>query len=669
MVATLEDMHIEKMIVNNFRCFGPKGATIEFEQGLTAFIGANGSGKTAAIQALGRMFGTSRVQRDVTRQDFHLTPERPKRPKRPESQSDAKLWIEVYFRFPELENDSQEAKNVPQFFNHYSVEEPGAPPFARLRLEATWTDDGTPEGAIDQDLRWIRSADHFVWEDCPRVNAAERSFFQFVYVSAGRDAAAQVSALLRGRLWKAAQWSPKFREQTTEFAEKIQSHFIKEGVTSFINTRISKRWQELNAADTDTNPKLRLVEGQFEQLIRKVEFAFEPDEAGRERPLAELSDGQRALFCIALTAATLEIENEVFLMPDAGASFRQEKLKRSYLTILAIEEPENNLAPFLLSRIVNQALEIAKLSHAQVMLSSHSPAIMSRIEPGQVRYFRQHSTQRNSVVRRINLPAEPAEANRYVRLAIRAHPELYFARIVVLCEGDSERVILPRLAAAMGYDLDPSFVSIVPLGGRFPQHIWRLLDDLEIPYVTLLDLDLGRKHGGAAVIRNQLKILKSLAKPSPRRKRVVASACDAKVLTNQDLMKKGHEHPCIRLTTNNRIYFSFPLDIDFSMFRAFPAVYKKTSAASRKPATDAANIKRVKRNTLKTKAAPELYEQKFDEAFLWYSRLFLNKSKPATHLNALAQLSDEDLKKHAPPVLKDLIEFAASKVNASKRGQ
>ncbi|WP_312841738.1 ATP-dependent endonuclease [Sinorhizobium psoraleae] len=68
-----------------------------------------------------------------------------------------------------------------------------------------------------------------------------------------------------------------------------------------------------------------------------------------------------------------------------------------------------------------------------------------------------------------------------MREAVRTYPELYFARFVVLGEGASEEVVLPRLAEAMGLDIDRSFVAVVPLGGRHVNHLWRLLTDLDIP--------------------------------------------------------------------------------------------------------------------------------------------------------------------------------------------
>src|SRR5438132_10863593 len=104
----------------------------------------------------------------------------------------------------------------------------------------------------------------------------------------------------------------------------------------------------------------------------------------------------------------------------------------------------------------------------------------------------------------VKLPANDEEAIKFVRGAMLAFPELYFARFVVLVEGDSERIVLPRLAEADGFLVDPSFVAIVPLGGRHVQYFWRLLNALSIPFATLLDLDLGREGGGWGRVKNVL---------------------------------------------------------------------------------------------------------------------------------------------------------------------
>lgn len=65
-------MYIEQLSLTNFRCFGPGATTIDLMPGLTAFIGVNGAGKTAVLQALQRLFGITGEQRRLRRQDFHV---------------------------------------------------------------------------------------------------------------------------------------------------------------------------------------------------------------------------------------------------------------------------------------------------------------------------------------------------------------------------------------------------------------------------------------------------------------------------------------------------------------------------------------------------------------------------------------------------------------------
>jgi predicted ATP-dependent endonuclease of OLD family len=52
-------MKVEKVTLQNFRCFGPQGTKITLKSAVTAFVGANGSGKTAAFQGLSRLFGVT----------------------------------------------------------------------------------------------------------------------------------------------------------------------------------------------------------------------------------------------------------------------------------------------------------------------------------------------------------------------------------------------------------------------------------------------------------------------------------------------------------------------------------------------------------------------------------------------------------------------------------
>lgn len=96
---------------------------------------------------------------------------------------------------------------------------------------------------------------------------------------------------------------------------------------------------------------------------------------------------------------------------------------------------------------------------------------------------------------------------KFIKEAVKAYPELYFAKLVILGEGDSEEIIIPRYIEANNKDIDSNGISIVPLGGRHVNHFWRLLTDLKISYITLLDLDRERNGGGWGRIKYVIKQL------------------------------------------------------------------------------------------------------------------------------------------------------------------
>src|ERR1700675_4215763 len=227
---------------------------------------------------------------------------------------------------------------------------------------------------------------------------------------------------------------------------------------------------------------------------------FSTTEDSSAQPLERLSDDLRSLFYFALVGARFGIEQSVRAHADgaeAAPAIEFDEGALSALTVFAIEEPENHLSPHYLGRVLALLHEFSILPNAQAILSSQSPPILSRIAPENVRHFLIDKSQGTARVRGIHLPdANHGEVYKYVKEAVRAYPELYFSSLVILCEGDSEEIVLPRVATAAALGLDKHFVSVVPLGGRHVNHLWRLLTDLEIPHVTLLDLDRERRGGG-----------------------------------------------------------------------------------------------------------------------------------------------------------------------------
>jgi len=138
-------MFLERVVLPGFRCFAPTPTTINFDPALTAFVGTNGSGKTALMQALLRLFGVTADQRSVRRQDFHVPINEAAAP------LSRTLFIEAVVAFPELDDENGDHSAIPEFFNQLASDEQGHLK-CRLRLDATWTDDGSLDGVIETKL-------------------------------------------------------------------------------------------------------------------------------------------------------------------------------------------------------------------------------------------------------------------------------------------------------------------------------------------------------------------------------------------------------------------------------------------------------------------------------------------------------------------------------------
>ncbi len=68
-------MKLMKLRLSNFQSFSPGPTEIDLAS-VTYLLGPNGSGKTAVLQALSRLFGFERSMRTIRRTDFHVLNQR-----------------------------------------------------------------------------------------------------------------------------------------------------------------------------------------------------------------------------------------------------------------------------------------------------------------------------------------------------------------------------------------------------------------------------------------------------------------------------------------------------------------------------------------------------------------------------------------------------------------
>lgn len=682
-------MRLTKLKLMNYRCFGPEEQIILLND-LTTFIGDNSAGKTAALSALNCMFSEYSSDRILQRSDFYL-------PKdiSPDEIQTQHLHIEAVFEFDELQDAENCGKNViPIFFQHLIVDNPGGLPYLRIRLDATWEKSSTIEGSIDSKINYITCPESVEIEESHCTSAPRRDLdkIRVVYIPAVRDPSKQLknaSGTMMYQIMNSINWSETTKENIKAKIKELNEQFEDEKGVSMFGRSIAKQWKTYDSDNRYSTASLRFNSTDIESSIRKTEVVFEPSETGKEYTIDQMGDGLRSLFYISLVDSILDVESQMQKEIETDPENTSFSRKPPILTIVALEEPENHIAPHLLGKLVGNLQAISSKKNAQAIMTSHSPAIVKRVDPENLRYFRVNKEKMTSTVKSITLPAKESSEDqyKYIKEAVRAYPELYFAKLVILGEGDSEEIIIPKYWEAKNGSLDVGGISVVPLGGRHVNHFWRLLNDLQIPHITLLDLDRERDGGGWERIKYALK---QLIVNGVNKNELLKT--DEGVMTDKELDEMSGWNiddvkamqSWIDFLENYNVFFSAPLDIDFMMLEQMEEKYKNILEATEGPRIDVVKdgsknriliqaieneknsypeyedrIKKDIRNTLKDEGGDgHTYSSDQHRLMVWYTYFFLNRGKPSTHIAMLSQLDDNILKNNTPPVLKRLIQTA-----------
>ena len=679
-------MQLTKIILSNYRCFGEESTTIEINN-LTGFIGHNSSGKTALLSALMKLFGEKSSDRIIERSDFHI-PESID----PDSVTKNELYIEAQFEFPELERD-EDSISIPVFFKNMVVSEPGGKPYLRIRLEANWEKSSNPEGSIDSNVYYITSTTEEINpEDKRNIKRHDLDQIKMIYVPAIRKPDEQlknVSGTIISRLLNGISWSEQTKAKIkTKVSETEEIFFEEKGVES-LKKSLETQWNSYHKDIRYSNPKINFNSTNLETILKKVEVTFSPTETHRDYRVEELGDGLRSLFYLSLVNTFLEIEEEILKSINDGKEEDIFTLIPPVLTIVAVEEPENHISPHLLGRVVEKLNLISTKENSQTILTSHSPAIVKRIEPTNIRYFRICKEHECTKVKSIILPDEEKEAEqfKFVKEAVLAYPELYFAKLVVLGEGDSEEIIIKKMIELKAESVDSSEISIVPLGGRHVNHFWRLLNDLEIPFITLLDLDRERDGGGWGRIKYAIQQLIKIGYDKNallKTTKGILSDENFERMHTWDVAKTEIMSGWIERLKSYDVYFSAPLDIDFAMLQSFKDKYISALTSGEGPRIkDHGKIQdivinedtedtlknvyedRIKsdiKSTLKQEGGDgSTYTEVEKELMIWYSYFFLGRGKPTTHLSLFSNNTDLDFESF-PDCLKEFVNSVIEKM-------
>ena len=677
-------MKLTKVIINNFRSFG-ESQIIELNN-QTVLIGNNSSGKTTVLQALSKLFSDKQNDRIIKKSDFHLP-----KGSRP-GENTRNLFIETIFEFDELDGTVY-GPAIPTFFEHFSVSQDGAKPFLRIRLESSWEDDGTVEGSIDTQIYYISSDEDTIRdEDKHRAPRKDLDKIRVLYVPASRTPEKELgnaSGSMLSRLVNSINWTEDEINEITDKIDELNSTFLSEnGALTQINNEIQKSWELYHEDNRFSQAELIINSSEMAAALRQITLKFSPTTTKEAFTVSDLGDGLRSIFYFSLVDSILDIELEITKDREENPDNPRFKLIPPVLTILAIEEPENHIAPHHIGKLIKRFKQLGNNDNSQVILTSHSPAIVKRIDPEDLRYLRIESNDRvlQTIVSDIKLPQDTDESYKYIKGAIQAYPELYFAKLIVLGEGDSEELLLPKFFDLLGKEVDSSQISIVPLGGRHVNYFWKLLNALRIPHITLLDFDNGRYGGGWGRIKYISEYLYELN--TEFREWFRTQGLDFSEIGEREF--ESIDAPRLNNWFNKleefNVYFSSPLDIDFLMLQQYKDNYLNTLSSIEGPLVSYndsdGSSKKVKlsdldcldrlqlegfnkrkeeaiRATLKDKSGSgDSFTEEEKKLMIWYQYFFLGRGKPTTHMQFLSSISDNELKRFLPPVFEKMVKRA-----------
>jgi putative ATP-dependent endonuclease of OLD family len=305
-----------------------------------------------------------------------------------------------------------------------------------------------------------------------------RRYLRLTFMSALRDAERDIASWRRSPLkplLSAAleETDPAELEKAVAAVADANDEVVALEAVKKLGKHIEGRTVGLVGDEQGLETALGIAPSDPQQLIRALRIFVD----GVGRPLSSSSLGTLNVLYLAL------------LQLELGREFEIRDLAH---LLIAIEEPEAHLHPHLQRLVFKDLLRPAPEQERSVIVTSHSPHIVSVSDPRNLVVLRRESNETSvGSGRRADLrDAEWADLDRYLD-ATRG--ELVFARRVLMVEGFAETVIVPRLADELDIDLDKFGISVCPIHGTHFATYVRYLDALGTPWSVITDGDPGEK--------------------------------------------------------------------------------------------------------------------------------------------------------------------------------
>ena len=468
-------MYLSKITIENFRCFGEGSNRFELSlrPGLTALVGENDAGKSAIVDALRFVLGTTDQEwYRLEDSDFH--------------EGASTKEIRVTCKFERLSQADKQA-----FLEYLTYQEKeGFDPVFYVNWSATDTGETARGG------RYRRVEVHSGKNgDGPSIDPKARELLRATYLRPLRDAGQAMSAGRGSRLSQVLQhtkeiktaglpYDPKKRVENLselnvlgigDIANRLLGD--QEGVKSTLEKINDHLKQLLLQGDTiksniNVSGSTAPEDVRLRQLLEKLDLAFDGIGQGAGKP----GLGSDNLLFMSCELLLLAQENE-------GNK------------LLLIEEPEAHLHAQRQLRVMRWLQGQAEQKDIQIIVTTHSPNLASAIKLDDIVMINEG---RAFSLAKEETKLDTSDYRFLERFLDVTKANLFFARGVVIVEGDAENILLPTLAKILGRDFTEHGVSIVNVGGTGLRRYARILlrkneekdDHIEIPVACVTDMDV-----------------------------------------------------------------------------------------------------------------------------------------------------------------------------------